>query len=140
MWRCSVRGGGLRAEHPALERPWERWEKSQAILLVSRPQSLRQIRVADSLHVPHHARLCYILSGGTEMKTLSIREMRGALGRLDQLVDQEGELIITRRGQAIARVSPLKPQRVMPSHAEHRSRLPQLSPSAELVREDRDAR
>jgi hypothetical protein len=73
------------------------------------------------------------------MKTLSIREMRGALGRLDQLVDQEGELI-TRRGQAIARVSPFKPQRVMPSHAEHRSRLPQLSPSAELVREDRDAR
>lgn len=107
---------------------------------MSRPQSLRQIRVADSLHVPHHARLCYILSGGTEMKTLSIREMRGALGRLDQLVDQEGELIITRRGQAIARVSPFKPQRVMPSHAEHRSRLPQLSPSAELVREDRDAR
>jgi len=74
------------------------------------------------------------------MKTLSIREMRGALGRLDQLVNQEGELIITRRGQAIARVSPFKPQRVMPSHAEHRSRLPQLSPSAELVREDRDAR
>ena len=74
------------------------------------------------------------------MKTLSIREMRGALGQLDQLVDQEGELIITRRGQAIARVSPFKPQRVMPSHAEHRSRLPRLSPSAELIREDRDAR
>jgi len=37
-------------------------------------------RVADSLHVPHHARLRYILSGGTEMKTLSICEMRGVLG------------------------------------------------------------
>jgi antitoxin (DNA-binding transcriptional repressor) of toxin-antitoxin stability system len=74
------------------------------------------------------------------MKTLSIREMRGALGQLDQLIDQEGELIVTRRGQAIARVLPLKPQRAMPSHAEHRNRLPRLSPSAELVREDRDAR
>lgn len=74
------------------------------------------------------------------MKTLSIREMRGALGQLEQLVDQEGELIVTRRGQAIARVMPLKPQRVMPSHAEHRSRLPKLSPSTELIREDRDAR
>jgi antitoxin (DNA-binding transcriptional repressor) of toxin-antitoxin stability system len=74
------------------------------------------------------------------MKTLSIREMRGALGRLDQLIAQEGELIVTRRGKAIARVSPFKPQRSMPSHADHRSRLPRLSPSAELVREDRDAR
>lgn len=74
------------------------------------------------------------------MKTFSIREMREALGRLDQLVEQEGELIVTRRGRAIARVLPVKPQRMMPSHAEHRSRLPRLSPSAELVREDRDAR
>ena len=52
----------------------------------------------------------------------------------------DGELIVTRRSQAIARVTPFKPQRVMPSHAEHRSRLPKLSPSAELVREDRDSR
>ncbi|HEX4961252.1 MAG TPA: prevent-host-death protein [Thermoanaerobaculia bacterium] len=74
------------------------------------------------------------------MKTLSIREMRGALGQLDLLIDQEGELIVTRRGQAIARVLPLKPQRAMPSHVEHRSRLPKLSPSTDLVREDRDAR
>ncbi len=74
------------------------------------------------------------------MKTFSIREMREALGQLDQLVEQEGELIVTRRGQAIARVLPVKPQRRMPSHAEHRRRLPRLSPSAELVREDRDAR
>jgi len=74
------------------------------------------------------------------MKTLSIREMREALGQLDQLVEHEGELIVTRRGRAIARVVPFKSQRVMPSHAEHRSRMPRLSPSAELVREDRDAR
>jgi antitoxin (DNA-binding transcriptional repressor) of toxin-antitoxin stability system len=74
------------------------------------------------------------------MKTFSIREMREALGQLDQLVEQEGELIVTRRGRAIARVLPVKPQRMMPSNAEHRSRLPRLSPSAELVREDRDAR
>jgi antitoxin (DNA-binding transcriptional repressor) of toxin-antitoxin stability system len=74
------------------------------------------------------------------MRTFSIREMREALGRLDQLVDQEGELIVTRRGRAIARVLPFGPQRSMPSHAEHRDRLPRLSPSAGLIREDRDAR
>jgi antitoxin (DNA-binding transcriptional repressor) of toxin-antitoxin stability system len=74
------------------------------------------------------------------MKTLSIREMREALGQLDQLVEHEGELIVTRRGRAIARVLPFNSQRMMSSHAEHRSRMPRLSPSAELVREDRDAR
>ena len=74
------------------------------------------------------------------MKTLSIREMREALGQLDQLVKHEGELIVTRRGRAIARVLPFQPERAMPSHAEHRSRMPRLSPSAERVREDRDAR
>ena len=74
------------------------------------------------------------------MKTLSIREMREALGQLDQLVKHEGELIVTRRGRAIARVLPFQPERAMPSHAEHRRRMPRLSPSAERVREDRDAR
>ncbi len=56
------------------------------------------------------------------MKALYIREMCAALG------------------QAIARVLPFKPQRAMPSHTEHRSRMPRLLPSAELIREDRDAR
>ncbi|HEY0556484.1 MAG TPA: prevent-host-death protein [Thermoanaerobaculia bacterium] len=74
------------------------------------------------------------------MKTLSIREMREALGQLDQLVEHEGELIVTRRGRAIARVLPFNFQRMMPSHAEHRSQMPWLSSSAELVREDRHAR
>ena len=74
------------------------------------------------------------------MKTLSIREMRGALGNLDQLIAQEGELIVTRRGKAIARVSPYKPRRSMSSHADHRSRLPKLSPSAKLIRKERNDR
>lgn len=65
------------------------------------------------------------------MKTLSIREMRGAFGQLGQLADQEGEPIVIGRGPETTCV--------MPSHAEHRSGLPRLSPSAELVREDRDA-
>ncbi len=74
------------------------------------------------------------------MKTLSIREMRTELGRLDQLLDREGELVVTRRGKAIARIVPLKCHRKMPSHADFRRRLPRLSSSAEQIRTDREAR
>lgn len=74
------------------------------------------------------------------MKTLSIREMRGALGRLDQLLEQEREIIITRRRKAIARVLPVKPSRGMPSHADIRAQIPKLSSSADLIRQDRNSR
>ncbi len=74
------------------------------------------------------------------MRELSIREMRAELGRLDRLIDREGELIVTRRGQAIARIVAFEPRRKMPSHADFRSRLPRLSPSVEHVRADRGGR
>ncbi|MEE8525880.1 MAG: prevent-host-death protein [Thermoanaerobaculia bacterium] len=74
------------------------------------------------------------------MKTLSIREMRGALGRLDVILEAESEIIVARRGEAIARVLPIEPRRRMPSHADLRSRMPRLSSSEELIREDRDER
>ena len=74
------------------------------------------------------------------MKALSIRQMRASLGELDRLIEAEGELVVTRRGKAIARVVPLEPQRNMPSHSEFRRSLPRLSSSAELIREDRDSR
>lgn len=74
------------------------------------------------------------------MKTLSIREMRGALGRLDAILEEESEIIVARRGEAIARVLPIEPRRQMPSHADLRSRMPRLSASEDLIREDRDER
>lgn len=74
------------------------------------------------------------------MNTLNIREMRAALGQLDQLLDEKQEIILTRRGKAIARVLPMKPRRQMPSHADLRSRTPKLPSSAPLIRADRDER
>lgn len=75
------------------------------------------------------------------MKTLSIREMREALPNLDTLVAEEGEIVVTRRGEPIARVVPAKPKRRMPSHADFRARMPyQEIPSEVLIREDRDSR
>lgn len=50
------------------------------------------------------------------MKELSIREMRANIGRLAELVEAEGELVISRRGQPIARVLPIDHHRQAPSH------------------------
>ena len=75
------------------------------------------------------------------MKKLSVREMRANIGRLDELVDEAGELIISRRGQPIARVLPVSRQRQRPDHADLRRRTPLLTTSsAELIRAERDER
>ena len=73
------------------------------------------------------------------MKELSVREMRANIGRLDELVDEAGELIICRRGQPIARVLPVARTRQRPDHAELRQRTaPMTASSAELIRAERD--
>lgn len=49
------------------------------------------------------------------MKELSVRDMRANLGRLDELVAAEGELVICRHGRPIARVLPMAQQRQPPT-------------------------
>ena len=75
------------------------------------------------------------------MRNLNIREMRTILGKLDSLVEEEQELIITRNKQAIARVLPVRPAKKRPSHHELRE-LQQASvvSSVDLIRQDRDGR
>jgi prevent-host-death family protein len=43
------------------------------------------------------------------MRSLSVREMRAALPRLEQLLAEEGEVVITRNGRPVARVLPTPP-------------------------------
>jgi prevent-host-death family protein len=75
------------------------------------------------------------------MKAISIREMRSELGHLDRLMDEEGEVIVTKHGKPIARLLPLKGARTMPSHAPLRAQMPILkTPSSRLLRKDRDER
>lgn len=79
--------------------------------------------------------------GGKLVKELNIREMRASLGQLDALIATEGELVIRRRGEPIARVLPITSQRRLPSHADLRQRMPLLqAPSADLIRNERDER
>jgi prevent-host-death family protein len=75
------------------------------------------------------------------MKTLSVRHLRAALARLDEVIAEEGEILVTRRGRPLARVVPVHQARAMPSHADLRAKMPRLPmPSEVLVRRDRDAR
>jgi prevent-host-death family protein len=75
------------------------------------------------------------------MKRLSVRQIRSELPRIDELLSQEGEILITRRGKPIARLLPARPVRSMPSHADLRASMPRLSRGSETyVRADRDER
>ena len=75
------------------------------------------------------------------MQQLSIREMRSSLGKLDHLLKDAGELIVTRHGKAIARILPVSRQNKRPSHSDLRRCMPYLSTASEaLIRKDRDER
>lgn len=75
------------------------------------------------------------------MKELNVREMRAAIGRLDEIVEEAGEVIVSRHGRPIARILPVPGRRPRPDHADLRSRMPRLdTPSADLIRSERDER
>ena len=74
------------------------------------------------------------------MKELNVREMRASIGHLDEIVQASGEITITRRGKAIARVLPVHRGRQRPDHCELRQRTGPLVPSETLLREERDER
>ena len=72
---------------------------------------------------------------------ISIREMRSQLGKLDTLVAEERELIVTRHNKPVARILPITGEKKKPSHRALRDRLPyQEIPSEELTRRDREER
>ena len=75
------------------------------------------------------------------MKQINIREARQSLSRVERLLEVEGEVMITRRGQAIARVTRIGTKRPIPSHRDLRETMSRLRRKSEaILREDRDAR
>jgi prevent-host-death family protein len=73
------------------------------------------------------------------MKTLSVRETRNKLAELDRLVEQAGEVIITRRGRPIARVLPVAGAKAKPDHRALRESMPPLETGSEvLIAAERD--
>ena len=75
------------------------------------------------------------------MKEISVREMRASIGRLDELVLEAGELVISRYGKPIARVLPMPGRGARPDHANLRAQIPFLpEPSEALIRAERNER
>jgi antitoxin (DNA-binding transcriptional repressor) of toxin-antitoxin stability system len=75
------------------------------------------------------------------MMRLSIREARQSLSKIEQLLNLEGGVTITRRGKEIARVLPINREVSIPSHRKLREQsLLQKRGSELLVRADRDER
>jgi prevent-host-death family protein len=73
------------------------------------------------------------------MREMSIRELRDSLSSIDEIVDRAGEVLVTRHGRPVARLSPVRPTRSVPSHADLRATMPRMTtPSEDLVRADRD--
>ena len=80
-------------------------------------------------------------TGTQRMKELNIREIRESLGRLGEILNEAGEVIVSRHGLPIARLLPLPGKRPRPDHADLRARTPRLTkPSEALIRSERDER
>lgn len=74
------------------------------------------------------------------MKTVSVTEVRDALSSLERLLGAEGELIVTRRGRPIARITPPAPTCRFPDLSSFRASMPyQDVPSEILIGKDRGA-
>ena len=74
------------------------------------------------------------------MSTVTLAEAKAHLSNLLDQVEAGEEVVITRRGRAIARITPVeKPKQPVKSLAEFRSRIPRWrKSSAELLRDMRD--
>ena len=75
------------------------------------------------------------------MKKLSIREARKSLSHLERLLLVEEEIMITRRGDPIAKVVQVGRRRPIPSHRDLRDGMKRMHKGSEtLLRKDRDER
>jgi antitoxin (DNA-binding transcriptional repressor) of toxin-antitoxin stability system len=75
------------------------------------------------------------------MKKLSIREARQSLSHLDRLLTVEEEVVITRRGDPIAKIVQVGRKRPIPSHQDLRDAMPKMRKGSEtLLRKGRDER
>jgi prevent-host-death family protein len=73
------------------------------------------------------------------MRTMSIRELRVSLSAISEIVEKEGDVVLTRHGRPLVRLVPLNPVRGAPSHADLRASMPRMPvPSEQLIRADRE--
>jgi prevent-host-death family protein len=75
------------------------------------------------------------------MREMSVRELRDSLSSLGDIVEREGEIVLTRHGRPVAKIVPINPTRTVPSHAGLRAGMARMEVGSEvLVRADREGR
>lgn len=75
------------------------------------------------------------------MKTITIREAREGLSHPEQMFADNDEVIVTRHGEPVARILPIRPQPRLRSLREFLASQPmQTVPSETIVAEDREDR
>lgn len=76
------------------------------------------------------------------MRTITIREAREGLSHPEQLFADDDEVIVTRRGEPVARILPIgKPQvRIRSLAAFRASQTPLSPPLSQTIAEDREDR
>ena len=76
------------------------------------------------------------------MKTITIREAREGLSHPEQLFAADDELIVTRRGEPVARILPIKPvkPKIRSMAAFRASQAPLNPPLSQTIAEDREDR
>jgi prevent-host-death family protein len=73
------------------------------------------------------------------MREMSIRELRDSLSSIGEIVEHDGEVLLTRHGRPLVKLVALNPCRTAPSHADLRGSMPRMAvPSEELIRADRE--
>jgi len=73
------------------------------------------------------------------MREISVRELRDSLSSIGEIVECDGEVVLTRHGRPLVKLVPLRPCRSAPSHALLRAGMPYLPATSEdLVRADRE--
>jgi antitoxin (DNA-binding transcriptional repressor) of toxin-antitoxin stability system len=75
------------------------------------------------------------------MTSVSVREMRAKLSKLEAVLASAGEVTITRRGKAIARILPMPGRDAIPTHDSLRAKMPKLKIGSEAaIRQERNER
>lgn len=74
------------------------------------------------------------------MVTLNVRQVRASIGQLDKLVAAEGEILVVRRGEPIARIVSIRARQKRPPHTNLRNSMPQQKSASGLIRQERDLR
>ena len=73
------------------------------------------------------------------MREMSVRELRDSLSSIEEILDREREVMLTRHGRALAKLVTVNPGPAAPSHADLRAQTALLArPSEELIRADRE--